>query len=80
MERTLFGAAKEGQPAGKQPGEASLWEQGTRAASRNGLGDPQEISRDLPELSSQQDTGNAVGHRGVLALTGLFSGFRGALG
>lgn len=37
-------------------------------------------SRELPELCSQQDTGNAVGDRGVLALTGLFSGFRRALG
>lgn len=36
--------------------------------------------RDLPELCSQQDTGNAVGDHEVLALTGLFSGFRGALG
>lgn len=38
------------------------------------------VSRDLPELCPRAHRGDAVGDRGVLALTGLFSGFRGALG
>lgn len=36
--------------------------------------------RDLPELCPRAHRGDAVGDHGVLALTRLFSGFRGALG
>lgn len=32
MERIWFGGAKEGQPAGKQPGETSLWEAGNKGS------------------------------------------------
>lgn len=82
MGRTQFGGAKEGQPADKQPGETSRWEAGNKGSIQEWAWRPPSAgaSGDLPELCSQQDTGNAVGDHEVLALTGLFSGFRGALG
>lgn len=77
-----------GLEAGEEQGRDSLrvsrpfGGHGMRAASRCGLGDPPgaRAGRDQPELCPRGDRGDAVGDRGVLTLTGLFSGFRGALG
>lgn len=72
--------AGEGQPAGKEPslqgagGEDSIQARAWRPPPSTGAG------RDLPELCPRRNRGDALGDCGVLALTGLFSGFRGALG
>lgn len=55
-------------------GEGSIQAWAWRPVPGTGAG------RDLPELCPRGDRGDAVGSRRVLALTGLFSGFRGALG
>jgi len=69
-------------PRASSPGSHPFGGLGLKAAPRHGLGDPPGAGagRDLPELCPRGDRGDAVGDGGVLALTGLFSGFRGALG
>lgn len=66
MERTRFGGAKEEQPAGKQPGEPSLWEAGNKGSIQEWAWRPQalEPAGTCPSSAHSRTQGMLLGTAG----------------